>query len=75
LPSQIDKISIVSLFIEIYSSSLNGALCLGQGSTTFLKLRATSCIPINAKGNYFDTHTWNKNFVQFTFNYFSIDIR
>jgi len=27
-----------------------------QGSPTFLKLRATSCLAINANGNYFDTH-------------------
>jgi len=45
---------------------------LEQGSPTFLKLRATSCVAINAKG--FDTHFWNKNLAQFTFSYFSIDI-
>jgi len=31
-------------------------LDFGQGSSTFLKLRATSCVPINAKGYWFDTH-------------------
>jgi len=46
-----------------------------QGSPTFLKLGATSCVPIYAKGCKFDTHFKNKNFAQFTFNYFSIDIR
>jgi len=46
-----------------------------QGSPTSLKLRATYCVPINAKDFYIDTHIWNLNFAQFTFNYFSIDIR
>ena len=45
-----------------------------QGSPTVLKLRATACVPINAKGYKFVTNLWNKNFAQFTFNYFSIDI-
>jgi len=48
---------------------------LDQGSPTFLKLRDTSCVPINAKDCQFDTHFWNKNFAQVTFNYISIDIR
>jgi len=48
---------------------------LDQGLPTSLKLRATSCVPINAKDYYIDTHNWNKNLAQFTFNYFSIDIR
>ena len=46
---------------------------LQQGSPTFLKLRATSSVPINANGYYFDAHFWNKNFAQFTFNYLSVD--
>jgi len=46
-----------------------------QGSPTILKLPATSCRPIYVKGYKFDIHFWNKNFAQFTFNYFSIDIR
>jgi len=29
---------------------------LDQGSPTFLKLRDTSCVPINAKDCQFDTH-------------------
>jgi len=29
---------------------------LQQGSPTFLKLRATSCVPINARSYQFDTH-------------------
>jgi len=41
---------------------------LDQGSPTSLKLRATSCVPINAKDNYIDTHIWNETFAQFTFN-------
>jgi len=48
---------------------------LEQGSPTFLKLRATPCVLINAKGYYFDTQFWNKIFAQFTLNYFIIDIR
>ena len=38
-------------------------------SPTFLKLRLTSWIPINAKGYQFDAHLWNKQYVQFIFNY------
>jgi len=47
---------------------------LEQGSPTFWKLRATSYVPINAKGYWFDIHFWNKSFAQFAFNYFSIDV-
>ena len=32
-----------------------------------MKLQATSCVPIYAKGYWFDTHFWNKSFVQFPF--------
>jgi len=35
---------------------------LRQGSTTFLKLRATSLIAINAKSYQFDMHFWTKQF-------------
>ena len=42
--------------------------CLGQGSPTFLKLVATSCVPNYANGYQFDTHCWNNKFAQFTFN-------
>jgi len=47
---------------------------LKQGPPIFLKLRATSCVPINAKGYLVGTHFWSKNFAQFTLSYFSIDI-
>jgi len=48
---------------------------LVQGSPTFLKLRATSFVPINAKGYWFAIHFWTKSFAHFTFNYCGIDIR
>jgi len=38
---------------ELRHCSLNSStfnICIHQGSPTFLKLRATSCVPINAKG-------------------------
>ena len=48
----------------IWSSSRLSRFAIGkaidQGSPTCLKLRATSCLSINAKGNQFDTHFWNK---------------
>jgi len=48
---------------------------LHQGSPAFLKQRASSCVPINAKGYYSLIHISGKKFAQFTFSYFSIDIR
>ena len=36
------------------------------GSPTFLKLRATSSVPVNAKSYQFETHFWNKNVALFT---------
>jgi len=38
---------------------------LRQGSPTFVKMRVTPWVPINAKGYQFDTHLWNK---QHSFN-------
>jgi len=49
------------------------AITVKQGSPIFLKLRATSCVKINAKSYQCDTHFWNKNVAQFSFNYFSIN--
>jgi len=45
--TKLRAVVLVGCFIKV---------CLGQGSPTFLKLRATSCVPINAKGYRFDTH-------------------
>ena len=61
-------------FIKYCNKSANEDL--HQGSPTFLKLRATSCVPINAGATSLIqvciTHFWNTNFAQFTFHYFSI---
>jgi len=39
------------------AKSLYYNITINQGSPTFLKLRTTSCVPINAKGNYSLIHT------------------
>jgi len=66
--------SFWSVVVEVHwDKKITGNHCLEQGSPTFMYLRATACVPINAKGYYFDTHFWNRNLVQFTFNYVIIN--
>jgi len=43
---------------------------VNQGSPTFLKLRATCCVQMNAKIYQFDTPLWNENVAQFIFKLF-----
>jgi len=47
-----------------------GLEAVNQGSPTFLKLRATSCVQMNAKIYQFDTPLWNENVAQFIFKLF-----
>ena len=52
------------------------AITVKHESPTFLKLRATSCVPIKRRATSLIqvciTHFWNKKFAQFTLHYFSI---
>jgi len=43
---------------------------VNRGSPTFLKLRASSYVQINAKSYQFDTHFWNENVTQCIFKLF-----
>jgi len=44
-----------------------------SGITNLFETASYFCVRINVKGYQFDTHLLNKIFIQFTFNYFSIN--